>query len=124
MTKTEIKNRKKFISEVLVNMKTIMKLDHYDVVMEYTDNDDVYGEIHIMPDYLFATITLHNKILDKDDYDDNKVLDVITHELTHILTDPLYLLATESTSNIQGKNLELVRESTTEHLSRLIMGLY
>ena len=45
---------------------------------------------------------------------------ILVHEFCHVLTDPLYVIATEGVSRREGPNLEHVRENATQHMANIV----
>lgn len=49
------------------------------------------------------------------------VLNCMVHEFAHILTEPLYLIASQATSQQTRRELEDVRERQTERIAKIFM---
>lgn len=52
------------------------------------------------------------------------VFEIILHEMTHLLTEPLYHIAWESRSNSTGEFIELIREQQTQRTTNCLLALY
>lgn len=120
-----VKNKMKIVKYIKNQQRRLDLMDWRGKVQFTNDIDeDVYAEIHIDWTYLGFTIFINedmtvDKIRSEDQSD---IKSYLTHELVHLLIDPIYVIALDGQSK-QGKEyLNRVREQTVERITRIIMS--
>jgi hypothetical protein len=80
------------------------------------------ASIHVDETYLNFNIYVSDEfILDAwRDKDYDFIADCLTHEFSHVLTEPLYSIAINAVSNQTKDNLEKVREQQTERIAGIV----
>ena len=86
------------------------------------DEQTVAACIEINDKYLYATLYI-GPALKKywDNHDWVNFIDLLVHEFSHILTEPLYDIAIDAVTNTSRKFLEEVRERQTQRITVLIL---
>ena len=101
----------------VVSMKQVAKESNF----EDRSGDEVIVSMRSDGTYMDATIRLYPSAHKK--WKDGKyeaLGRILVHEFCHVLTDPLYVIATECVSRREGPNLEHVRENTTQHVANIV----
>lgn len=103
------------LNKILKILKDELNLNHYDVYISIRKSGENYTDIRVEQQYLRAFIKLSDNVK-KDEF-----IEVIAHELCHIITEPLYLSAVAGITNSSSDYLETIREQTTEHIARVFL---
>jgi len=117
----------KYLIELVISFKHYLRLDEWkgeiSIVKEKrADKTDTYMDIHINQDYLDFNITVYPGVVESYKQKDYaQIVEAIVHELSHIITEPLYLMGIEGITNQQVKTLEMERERATERIARIII---
>ena len=129
--KEEKKKYMAFCRRIAYELQPKMFLNLYGIDFEYcwqekdTDkhNDNcVTAEIKTNHRYYSAHLKLYPSTFEMFKKGKReRVAEVIVHELCHIITDPLYKIANEGSSNNTMPFIEDVREQTTQHLTNIMM---
>ena len=82
----------------------------------------VAAEIEISSTYLNYTITFYAPIYDMFKNKDYKgVVEIICHEICHLLTEPLYKLLGDSITNNNLSHYESIKEQQTQRITNIAM---
>ena len=120
---------KKETKALIKEFKNKLLLNNWNINIIFLNDDEIGNQvgwtsaacIDINHRYLTAEImfykTHYNLYKMGDDYEFKKT---IIHELCHILTEPLYLIARLSTPPNKEDDLETIREQSTEQLASII----
>lgn len=127
------KQFKKYIRELADYVRTLLFQGEYEMSIAYMSENEnrnnrnnnrflKYAEIEIDFTYLTFTINIYplveNLWKKKDGWG---IANIITHEMCHLLTEPLYHLAVPTISNATVDVLEEVRERQTQRITNTIM---
>jgi hypothetical protein len=116
---------RKYLVLLIKNIRNDIRLNEWNGSLDYPgeyDKDDssIYMRISIDASYLRFTIEVFPLVeedYNKKNYD--RIIRAATHELCHIITEPIYKIAIEGITNHQQPKLEEERERMTERISRL-----
>lgn len=125
ITKTQRQKYLKIASEIL----DIIGLSHFNVDFAWADSnrqidangDTPLAEIIINSCYLDATVTVFPIFWHKDE---ELRIHTIAHELSHIVTEPMYVAARSNASPAEFPWIEGAREEMTERVSRIVLKAY
>jgi hypothetical protein len=125
---------KKYISGICDELRTFFFCGEYRMDIVYVDEIPLRGgfkdqtsnslaaDIKIDPTYLNFTMRVSDFVLRKwEEKKYREIAEMLVHEFTHLLTEPLYLLALRGTSESQRDELEDVRERQTERTKNVLM---
>lgn len=114
---------KNFIVKIVGEAKRLMMLRHYGIDVSFDLEDEgTAAEIRVNVKYYSAHIKCHKNVYDHyKNGDKERVIEMITHEMAHIITEPLYVFAVDAATNTNQKYLETIREQTTENITWLIV---
>lgn len=117
------KSYKQFVRKIVSEAKPLMLLQIYGVDIFYDMEDKgSAAEIKVNNKYYTAAIFCHKNLYDHyKGGDKNRVIEMIVHELSHIITEPLYVFAVDAATNSSHKHLETIREQTTEQVCWLVV---
>lgn len=124
---------RKYISTMTSDIRTMLFHGEYEMNIEYIADDkkrnswnesrfNTYADIDIDFRYLRFTIAIYPII--KKLYEEKQgwqILNIITHEMCHLLTEPLYYFAIPIISNTTQETLEEVRERQTQRIANVIV---
>lgn len=116
-------SNKKRIASLVDNLMSVMSLDQYSGFIEFYDHDDVYAEIAVDEQYKRFTIGFGKKCIAQNEVDTKQFKHLVAHELSHVITEPMYRIAIDAMTNITAKQLEHEREVATELISRFVMQM-
>lgn len=124
-----MKEFRKWVNDACWKVQSYLNLQHWRVTVAFVasgkkneDGNSVVAQIDTDFRYLVARITFYPDAYKFYQEEDFKALwETIFHEYCHILTDRLYELACNDTSKSASNSLEIIRESSTEHICRCIM---
>ncbi len=121
---------KKEVHSVMKENKAVMLINHWNINIFFHKElsergDDVVGHCETSIKYYNADINFYpihfTCYKEKDDY---TFIKTIIHEMSHIITDPLYLEAYLAVPPISRDYLETIREQTTERIANIIYNLH
>lgn len=112
---------KEWFDKVVPALRDYLYLTSWQITVLFQKEDDADNSLmSIKTDaiYMAATIFVYPKMKEKYDHVDGATvgLDVV-HELCHILTDPLYKIATDAVTNCEVDWLGGLRENTTQRVA-------
>lgn len=87
-------------------------------------NPESMAEISICGTYLEFTVKLSERL--RDWYKRGQLYNVVTvlvHELCHVLTEPLYVIAVDAVTNTSLKYLHDTRERQTQRICNVVLGM-
>jgi hypothetical protein len=123
------KNLESFLIEHITEIISCLRLDHYQVSITDNPKKGIKGAgaaIKVNLRYLNADIWISDNI--KDLYKNkayNIILEMMIHEVTHIVTEELAQYADKHVkSTEEKKDIEFYAERVTEHTSRWAARLY
>ena len=125
MKTTNKNNFKEFVEGVHMKYKPILGLQLWEHTIEICDEDNTADDTTIadigqMQSYLRYKITFY-KIAKRLFEDDKEKLErIIIHELCHVLTEPLYVIARTHCPPAEDCHVEKERERLTEILSKFV----
>ena len=121
---------KKHTSELCQFLRTELFCGEYLMDIEYSKEEKksgesfVAGEIKIDTKYINFTVTFYPEhFRGYQAKNRHKFLATIVHEMCHLLTEPLYLLAIDGVTNRTLSYLEEVRERQTERIANAVFAL-
>ena len=121
---------KKAVRNVIKEAKSIMLLNIYNIDIYFNKEDNERGE------HIAGTCSINTKYYDVDinfypihfdcykENDDYQFVKTIIHEMSHIITEPLYLEACQAIAPISRDYIETIREQTTEQIANIIYNLW
>jgi predicted metal-dependent hydrolase len=112
MTKEQFRN--KYIPFVEKVMKKLLLDSYYPASFKFTDLRNAWASFDSIYPYKSLTINIDNKLIEEPD---SKIRDILTHEVCHTLTDPLYLKG--HSRYITQDEINDVREELTDHLANI-----
>lgn len=126
---------RKWCRDLIRELQWKMSINLYEIGIEWEKapkkKDDfqkandhcVTGEISTNHRYYSAVIKLYPNALEIwKGGDKRKCAEVIVHEMCHIITDPLYKIAYQTSNDLNHDFVEDIREQTTQHLSNILMA--
>ena len=118
MSKLEQKRLK--VAKYIKKYTGLMRLQDWNIdfeIIEGSFEDSTAAKTSINLDYLKAKITVYDGA-----FDDGYIEHVIKHELSHILTEPLYMFCYNllNSQMVSHHQIETERERLTERIARLI----
>lgn len=137
MTKKEEKKLYNFLYAHAFAIQTCLRLSHYKLFFDDKPKNKKEAKtaaavIYVTHQYLEAQITIMDNI--KDLWRDKKylvIIEVMVHEICHILVDELYFCYEDSVrkntkkgEKLKDKKGNFYREQITEHISRWGIRLY
>lgn len=114
---------KKYIRTLVDTLASRMHLQEWNINLKFDAKLDpeTAAEIEIDVPYLIAEIFIDKVMRDyyrnKDGY---TIAHILTHELSHILVEPIYIFARDAVTNQSSKLLHNVVEQQTQRISRVI----
>ena len=120
---------KKATMDIVREVRSLMLLNHWNIDVNFSKEDceekkNADGKIEIQNKYLTADITFYPILYEFYKTDDLQFAKTIIHELSHIITEPLYLEGFKATSKATEEYLETIREQTTEQIASIIYILW
>jgi hypothetical protein len=118
---------KQHVAKLVKYLREEMYLHEWDLTLKFAEHpkeekDDCVADIHTDSKYLNATITFYPRNQAAFNRNDGKyILDTVVHELCHILTEPLYIIAINGITNTASEFLEEVRERQTQRITNIII---
>lgn len=120
--KKKIENYKKWIDRVLVMLRNKFFVKEYEWSVGYEkDRDGIGAQIKIDTKYLNYDVTIFKcveEMYKKGKY--QQCFNILVHEMCHIYTEPLYIIAIDAVTNSSKDFLELVREQQTQRIAGCI----
>jgi len=125
MAKAKADAYKDWVRAVVPRLREYFYLEawHIDLVWEEDDSSaggcsGVIAHIDINDSYLQAVIHMMPASREMfDDGDTEKLAFCLVHEFSHILTEPLYKVAVDATTNASANFLETIREQQTQRIA-------
>lgn len=128
----ELKKYRSFVRNIASICQRVMFLNLYTIDIEYPqaskkekrdDGNSCVAEIYTNHRYYSACITLYPETFQRWKRKGKRsVADAIVHEFCHIITDPLYKRAYQTSNNENADFLEDLREQTTQHIANIVMA--
>lgn len=117
----------KYVSRVIDELLGLLNLQEWDYGLEHPDGfaDDKSAQAYI--DYSYLKINFYFGKSLKESFENNDfawILEVLAHEIAHIYIDKIYKSAINGHTPPMMPALEVIREASTERISRLIVRLY
>lgn len=86
------------------------------------DEEDSFAEVRVDAEYLRYYIIICTKSCQEyiDEGDIEGIKRCLTHELVHLIIDPLYLEGIDSQTNQTKPYLDMIREQTVQRITRLL----
>lgn len=136
MSKISRKEKEKmfdFLCNHASNIQKCLRLTHYRLVfVDSEKKEEAAMIIHVNPQYLEADVDVFQNMRDhwkKRNY--QTIIEVLTHEICHIIVDPMYrcyeVEVEKQIKKVKDKDYEhgnFFREKVTEHISRWGTRLY
>ena len=94
-----------------------MNLQDWEIDVEYMKGKYENELTGMTIEYLRSTIRLFDRVYELPD---NEIIDMFTHELAHIITEPLYSLARANANPHLHPFIEEQREQMTERIARIV----
>jgi len=125
---------KDFVSKVCAEFRTTLFHGEYNMKIEYAAEDKrqegeegrmIAAEIDISSVYLDCTITIFptlEGIFNDKDY--RGVVEILCHELCHLLTEPMFIFAYDRTrQGFEERTCKEIRERQTQRMTNIVMNL-
>lgn len=118
---------RQYVRELCNYIRTEIYHGEYTMDLAYTrerelvGNTELAAEISIDQTYLQFTITFYGKCYsfwEQKRYED--LARIVTHEMCHLITEPLYLIAIDAITNTSKDLLEDVRERQTQRIANVV----
>ena len=120
-TKQQIKKKKEAVHKVAIELQNKMKLQSYSLRIKYEDmkydEEDTAMTVYADIDYLRIVIYINNSTLNENM---SAIRAYLCHELTHVIMEPIVLIARGATSPNCMPDFIRRLENSVEHISRLI----
>lgn len=129
MKKKTFNDYKKATMDIIKEVRSLMFLNHWNINVDFSKEDceeekTAAAKIEIQNKYLSADITFYLILYEIYKINDIQFAKTIIHELSHIITEPLYLEGFKATSKATEEYLETIREQTTEQIASIIYNLW
>lgn len=124
--KNKIEPYKSWVDRMLkmLREKFFVKEYEYSFSFENDENSSCRASIQIDTKYLNYHINIYKSVeksYSRGDY--RGALSTLVHEMCHIYTEPLYLIAIDAVTNTSKEYLELIREQNTQRICGCIVEL-
>lgn len=116
----------KDVKEICKKLRWEFYVNEYHMDIDWNDKDEDDGKflacasISIDLKYLTFTINIFPNLQEMWTKDKDKFIEVLVHEFSHLLTEPLYMFGVEAVTNPEQKHLEEIRERQTQRISNII----
>lgn len=120
--KYSLKFRKE-VKELVMKYRKIAYLD-YDIDILYKDgntDDGVTADIVVLDDYFSADLRVYPLAFEEWKKDSYSLETCISHEIAHLLTEPIYLLIHQTYKS--KDEVERAREQNTEKIARIMQRI-
>lgn len=132
MSEKAIHNRyKRYVEDMVERLRTDMFLHewhyqiYFDVDQAELGEENIVASIKVDHRYLnfslFLSTTLKDWFKSKLSH---RVFDILAHELAHVYTEELYMVAFDACSNSNVKFLDDIRERQTQRIANLVLQQY
>jgi len=117
---------KQLIAEFTGKIQKFMSLHEWVgeiVYPKWIHDSDAAGSISVDFDYLTFKISIDEKIFKRiiDDGKTKDITNILVHELSHVLIDPVYKMAIDSQTNHTMPFLEERREQAVQRITNIIL---
>ena len=120
---------KKWVSRMVAFGKKKLSLQEWTAYMTYEkcknkEDEGVAGTCEIKVDYLWFNMCLYPAVenfYNKGKYEE--AFETILHELCHVYTEPMYLIANEEVPKSRDREIEMLREQGTTRICSAILKL-
>lgn len=118
---------KNYIREATGLLREKLFLNHYRMYYDFNppfDKKDTTVAAEIDIDYTYFLMHLKFGRILKRKYRDRRleeVINILTHEMMHVVVDRLYEFAINAANNSTGSYLEQIRENTVQHMTNIFM---
>lgn len=118
-------NFKKDTNNICSKLRTIFFVGEYQMNINFVDKSqeeetETTATININSKYLTFTIHIFPILQEIYNQNKNEFTEILTHEFSHLLTEPLYLFAVDAITNPEQKHLEEARERQTQRITNII----
>lgn len=113
---------KPWIRRTVTDLREYLLLESWTIDIRYNCKLDAVASMEVLTGYMHAVLSLSPQVeegFEEGQYD--WLVDVIVHEFSHILTEPLYEVACKAINNASRDFLENIRERQTSHTSKLLV---
>lgn len=113
---------KRYIRNVCNQLRIQFFCGEFELEIKFEDEKDhVVAAIRSDFKYLRLTVFVHPPVLRMYRANEFKEIgEALTHEFSHILTDPIYFIAIDAVNNSTQKFLEETRERQTQRIANII----
>lgn len=112
------KDYENWVKEMFEKYKSIIFLERYQVYFKYINKESQYLASRCHYPYLNFTLEYGDRAIKRWEEDKLEAERDIIHEFSHLLTDPLYYVATKRYAT--SDEIESARERLTDHISKII----
>lgn len=116
---------KQFTRNLVEKLKDHFMIQEWDIQLNWEmpeEHESAAAAINITDQYLFANLFLSDAMQTRwENGDWFAFIDTLVHEFSHIITEPLYVIAINGITNPASKHLEDTRERQTQRVTNLVM---
>lgn len=117
---------KKYVERQLLNLKRLMFLHEYTHSISWGCSKEKECGAHIDTNstYLKFHLCIHKNAHELyENGDKYACMNLLVHEMCHVLTEPLYLFSIGAATNMTQPMLEEIRERQTQRIANVVMAL-